>query len=73
MESPIDNDVRLEWQRHPAENLGDMEIIMTAWGCIIRDIQGHILHAMMPKWWAPEQRFEVAQNLFSLIQLRSTL
>lgn len=72
MESPIDNDVRLEWFRECAFDPDILDIRMTVWGCIIRDPLGHIVHATMPRWWPDEKRSEVAQNLISLIQLRST-
>lgn len=71
MESDIDGDLRLEWFRFGAYEVNDPEIRMTVWGFIIRDPMGHIVHATMPRWWSHEQRSEVAQNLISLIQLRS--
>jgi hypothetical protein len=68
-----DGDITIEWLHQIPGPNSVLCITKTRFGFVIFDdaTRLHIAHVAMPKWWPTERQLEVAQNLVSLIELRS--
>lgn len=66
----IEGGARLEWMAADVPLTGEIKVLHTRWGAIIRDDVLHLVHITYPRWWAADRKERITNNIATLIELR---